>query len=214
MTRFFQTGICLFALLAVVAIADAGNWPRFRGPNGTGEVEDKNVPLTFDNTENMLWKTGFREWPFVADHLGRLSLFAIGLEGWQACWPLGVNTKDGTLRWQTEIPGSKGTIHERNSLASSTRATDGERIYSLFWDGKKIAMYARTISTASKSGSTTWATTKASTASAIRRGLGRQGDLRQRSGWQGRPGRADYESASRSGKPNARPIARVTPRHL
>ena len=53
-----------------------------------------------------------------------------------------VDTKDGSIRWQTAIPGSKGTIHKLNSLASSTPATDGERVYSLFWDGKKIAMYA------------------------------------------------------------------------
>ena len=31
-------------------------WDRFRGPNGTGTSDDKNVPLTFGANENLLWK--------------------------------------------------------------------------------------------------------------------------------------------------------------
>src|SRR5262245_60507702 len=31
-------------------------WDRFRGPNGAGTSEDKNVPLTFGARENVIWK--------------------------------------------------------------------------------------------------------------------------------------------------------------
>ena len=32
------------------------SWDRFRGPNGTGTSDDKDVPLTFGPTENVIWK--------------------------------------------------------------------------------------------------------------------------------------------------------------
>src|SRR5262245_16644469 len=42
-------------LLAGPTLAD--NWPRFRGPNGTGAAADKDVPLKWSAKENVLWKT-------------------------------------------------------------------------------------------------------------------------------------------------------------
>src|SRR4051794_12341094 len=32
-------------------------WARFRGPNGTGVAADKDVPVEFSDTKNVLWKT-------------------------------------------------------------------------------------------------------------------------------------------------------------
>ena len=146
MTRRFFTHSSLLALAALfvaAALSPAGNWPRFRGPNGTGEVDDKNVPLTFDDKDNMLWKTALpgigHSSPIVwGDALFLQSASKDGKDRWLIC----VDTKNGSIRWQTAVPGGKGTIHPLNSLASSTPATDGDRVYSLFWDGDKIALYA------------------------------------------------------------------------
>src|SRR5262249_32411667 len=33
----------------------AGNWPRFRGPNGTGVAADKDIPVSWTK-KNFLWK--------------------------------------------------------------------------------------------------------------------------------------------------------------
>ena len=146
MTRRTSTLLGLFALailLLTAALSQAGNWPRFRGPNGTGESDDKSIPITFSETENMLWKTALpgigHSSPIVwGDSLFLQSASPDGKDRWLIC----VDTKDGSIRWKTTIPGSKATIHKFNSFASSTSATDGERVYSVFWDGKKIAMYA------------------------------------------------------------------------
>ena len=34
----------------------SGDWPRFRGPNGSGINRDADVPLTWSNTENVRWR--------------------------------------------------------------------------------------------------------------------------------------------------------------
>ncbi len=32
-------------------------WPQFRGPGGQGRTSEKNLPLTWSDTENLVWKT-------------------------------------------------------------------------------------------------------------------------------------------------------------
>ena len=48
--------LCFGIALAVCGAAAASDWPRFRGPNGTGISTDKDVPLTWTDKENVLWK--------------------------------------------------------------------------------------------------------------------------------------------------------------
>lgn len=35
----------------------AENWPGWRGPRGDGTSSEKNVPVKWSGTENVLWKT-------------------------------------------------------------------------------------------------------------------------------------------------------------
>ena len=45
------------ALLAFTTLtAAAGDWPRFRGPNGTGVAADAKPPTTWSDTQNLKWK--------------------------------------------------------------------------------------------------------------------------------------------------------------
>jgi hypothetical protein len=34
------------------------DWPQFRGPNSSGKSEETKLPLTWDETKNIVWKTG------------------------------------------------------------------------------------------------------------------------------------------------------------
>jgi outer membrane protein assembly factor BamB len=44
--------------------------------------------------------------------------------------------------WTASVPGKPGRTHKKNTLASSTPAADGERIYAEFWDGESISLHA------------------------------------------------------------------------
>ncbi len=135
-------GLVLVALLACAPAAQADSWPRFRGPNGQGIAEKQNIPAKW-NKENILWKAALpgdgNSSPVVwDDHLFIQSASKDGKQRFLVC----LNAKTGEKRWTKTVGGHKETIHKKNSFASSTPATDGERVYVCFWDGTDVIMTA------------------------------------------------------------------------
>jgi outer membrane protein assembly factor BamB len=138
---------CLL-LITALAVLDAGfagaaNWPRFRGPNGTGVATDKDIPVKWDQQHGILWTIELpgpgNSSPIVWGQ--RLFTQAASKDGKERLL-LCVDVTDGKLLWSRAVPGSRATIHPKNTLASATPATDGQRVYAVFWDGKDIALVA------------------------------------------------------------------------
>lgn len=123
--------------------AEAGTWPRFRGPNGTGIAPDQSVPVRWTAQEGVLWKAALpgagNSSPVVWGK--RLFLQTATSDARQL---LCLDVKDGRLLWKKTVPGAVTWKHPRNSFASSTPATDGQRVYALFWDGEKTLLAAYT----------------------------------------------------------------------
>jgi outer membrane protein assembly factor BamB len=130
--------------LSLALPAVAADWTRFRGPNGSGVVPDPGVPLKWSATENVVWKVDVpgvgHSSPIVVK--GRVILESASRDGAQRmllCYDAGT----GQLKWTKTDPGQKvPTIHAKNSLASSTPTSDGERVFALFWDGRVVTLYA------------------------------------------------------------------------
>ncbi|MEO1996300.1 MAG: hypothetical protein ABGZ17_13610, partial [Planctomycetaceae bacterium] len=45
------------ALLFTAGVSAADEWPQFRGPDGQGHVHGPAIPVTWNATENIRWKT-------------------------------------------------------------------------------------------------------------------------------------------------------------
>ncbi len=132
-----------FGGLLTCAAANADNWPRFRGPNGTGASADKDVPIKWNEKEGVLWKTPIpgrgNSSPIIwGDRVFIQSSAADGTERWLFC----LNATSGEVLWKQSSAGKTAHTHDKNTLASSTPATDGERIYVVFWDGKDLLLNA------------------------------------------------------------------------
>jgi outer membrane protein assembly factor BamB len=128
------------AVILLAAAALAADWPRFRGPNGTGTASDKDVPVKWA-AENVLWKAPLpgkgHSSPIVAG--GRVFLqSATPKQRLLVC----LDAVKGDVLWQKAAPGGKGKTHDFNTMASSTPASDGQRVYTVFWDGKRVGLYA------------------------------------------------------------------------
>jgi len=48
-------GLLSAALLSLATTLQAANWPNWRGPENNGSSTEKNLPITFSKTENVLW---------------------------------------------------------------------------------------------------------------------------------------------------------------
>ena len=57
-------------------------------------------------------------------------------------WSMCLDAKTGKELWTKKVPGKIGKTHPKSSLASATPCSDGERVYCVFWDGKKVGLYA------------------------------------------------------------------------
>src|SRR5262245_35580752 len=138
----FRNGLYGLACLALGAtLTWADNWPRFRGPNGTGVCDDKEIPVRFSAKDGVLWKVappgkgnsspvvwGKRVFVHTATNTERILL----------C----LDADTGQTLWKRTVPGAKGKINERNTLASATPATDGQVVVNTFWDGKGLVLAA------------------------------------------------------------------------
>jgi outer membrane protein assembly factor BamB len=134
--------IAFVSFLSFADFSQAGDWPRFRGPNGTGIANDKEVPVKWTN-ENILWKTALpglgHSSPIV--HSGRVLLESADADGKER-WLLCLDAAKGEILWKTPSPGERAKKHNLNSFASSTPTCDGQRVYAAFWDGKHIHLGA------------------------------------------------------------------------
>ncbi len=132
----------LYALAAGLAVLlmTGADWTRFRGPNGTGTSTDKDIPVAWTE-KDILWKTPLpgtgHSSPIVLK--GKIFLLtATKKERMLVC----LDADSGKELWSKAAPGGTGRTHPKSSLASSTPCSDGEQVYCVFWDGKRVELFA------------------------------------------------------------------------
>jgi outer membrane protein assembly factor BamB len=134
---------------ALLANCHAENWTRFRGPNGTGVSESKNIPLEWDNETNVKWTVdlpgkGSSSPVVFEDRIFLTAYTGYGLDRENPGNPadlkrhlLCYDRNMGTERWRTTVDSEheedpyKGFICD-HGYASSTPATDGQQVFVLF----------------------------------------------------------------------------------
>ena len=120
--------------LIPVAGEGARYWTRWRGPSGQGQVAGTGYVDTWSSTTNVKWKVHVlgrgHSSPIVwKDHLFLTTADDSGLK----ISLLAYRRSTGTLLWQANVPATHAEhIYAKNSYASSTPTTDGQRVYASF----------------------------------------------------------------------------------
>ena len=139
-----QKLVIIFALSVFSAYAFAQEpeqWARFHGPNGQGISTATGLPTHWSATENIAWHTPIpgTGWssPIIWDnHIFLTSTTDHGKE----CRLIALDRKTGKILWNklvfTQEPQNK---HDRNSFATPTPVTDGQRVYAVFGSGGFVA---------------------------------------------------------------------------
>ena len=151
------------------AAAESGNWPQFRGPGGRSIApDDPHLPETWSATDNVAWRApipglGWSSPIVWGDRVFVTSVVADedyesprpglyvpdtgvdippGLQPGTHYWMVFcLDLATGRALWERtahEGPAAS-SIHPKNSFASATPVTDGERVYALFGD---VGLYA------------------------------------------------------------------------
>jgi len=131
--------VCLGLLLPSVA---AGNWPRFRGPTGQGTSTEKGLPISWSVESNIVWKVAIpgEGWssPIVwSNHV----FVTTATENGTKCRVMALDRTSGRILWDRVVLEQVPLRKEgKNSYATPTPCTDGDRVYAVFGDGSVVAL--------------------------------------------------------------------------
>lgn len=134
-----MTSLAIAFLAARLAAAE--DWPQFRGRDTRGVSAETGLPLRWSATDNVAWKAAIpgESWssPIV---WGNQVFLTTATEAGESCRVLSLDRRTGKILWDKEAfrqaPGKK---EGRNTYATPTPATDGERVYVCFGDGSFAA---------------------------------------------------------------------------
>lgn len=134
--------VCSLVVLCVSTVARAEDWPRFRGPTGQGVSTEQKVPTEWAADKNVAWKTPIpgEGWssPIV---WGDRVFVTCATDAGRSCHVICLNASNGQIVWDREVFQQELRRKEgKNSYATPTPVTDGERVYAFFGSGSAAAV--------------------------------------------------------------------------
>lgn len=136
--------------------ASVDSWPQFRGAQSDGVAEDGALPDTWSKTENVVWKSAIPGVGWSSPIVWGNRIFLTSVASTKAIEPprkglyfggerpaptdehrwlvYAVDFKTGKVLWEREVHRGIPQFqrHLKNSYASETPVTDGERLYAYF----------------------------------------------------------------------------------
>jgi outer membrane protein assembly factor BamB len=164
--------VCVIAglmLLTMAGVSATDQWPQFRGLLAGVAADDATLPDVWSETQNVVWKAsipglGWSSPVVWEDHILLTSAISTGQEAAPAKglydpgdehgkmkssspqhWVVyDVDFKTGKVRWERELRNAVPAItkHVKNSYASETPVTDGERVYVYFGSIGLVASFS------------------------------------------------------------------------
>lgn len=132
----------VIAALCLAATAAGEEWNRFRGPNGTGLGDARNLPAE--------WAPRDIEWSVELPGPGHSSPVFWGNwlflncstpEG-DAALTVALDADAGRVLWRKAFRGGGFVLHRNNTFASSTPATDARHVYVAHQAGDELTLHA------------------------------------------------------------------------
>jgi outer membrane protein assembly factor BamB len=121
--------IAALIFLGALGTADAQEWTRFRGPNGSGLGVAPNLPETFSE-KDYNWKVELPGAGHSSPVIWGDRIFITGNPKGTTKRVLScMSAKDGKTLWQKEYETAGYHLHSDNNYAASSPAVDSERVY-------------------------------------------------------------------------------------
>src|SRR5271154_6372879 len=153
--RLFLRVLSAFAVIFFVcSVASAGDWPQWRGPEGTGVSRETNLPTNWNSQRGIVWHTEIPDWGdstpaisgdaiFVTTHHDDdLLLLKISKANGRVQWTRTVGTgtvKRAPIKAKSDEERKETKFHPLHNLASPSPVTDGKRVVVHFGNGDLAA---------------------------------------------------------------------------
>ena len=131
---------CLFLgfVLAGLSIAQAGNWPHWRGPYFNGSTDEKNLPSDWSRTEGIAWSVDLAGCSGATPIIWADRVFLSGVDSARdTLLAMCFDRTDGKLLWQHDV--AKGIRRDRRSTyAAGSAVTDGKIAVFFYGNGELV----------------------------------------------------------------------------
>jgi len=119
----------------------APDWPRFRGPNGSGVADGQPLPAEFGPERNLIWKAAVPP-GYSSPVIAGKRIFLTAAEG-GVLITLALDRATGTTLWRREVRSARSEkLHKLNHAAAASAATDGRKVFVFFGDFGLLAYTA------------------------------------------------------------------------
>ena len=148
----FTRPILILAWFLNSSLLPGQDWPEFRGPTAQGHSDAGDLPLTWNESANVVWKVPIpgQGWSSPVMRDGRIWLTTGTSEGdspqaRHSLRALGLDFVTGRLLHDVEVFTLEGppSLHTKNSSASPTPILEKDRVYVHFGDFGTAALDSR-----------------------------------------------------------------------
>ncbi|GMQ80476.1 MAG: PQQ-binding-like beta-propeller repeat protein [Planctomycetia bacterium] len=124
--------------------ARAANWPQWRGPGADGICAETGIPTEWSRDEHVVWRTAVPGLGHSSPIVWNGTVFlTTSFPDQQQRALVRVDAATGRILWQrVVVTAPLEHIHKENSYASSTPATDGQRVYTSFAADGRVNLQA------------------------------------------------------------------------
>ena len=137
-----KLAVVLTLVLCLYSHASAQEWTRFRGPNGQGHSNAKNVPVKWTQSD-YLWTADLPGTGHSSPVIWGDKLFITCCDQKQAkASVLALSTADGKTLWKKDYQLADSRMNALNSYAASTPAVDKDRIFVIWPTPNELTVIA------------------------------------------------------------------------
>ncbi len=130
-------GLAVSLSIGVVPV-HADNWPGWRGPTDQGITQEKDLPVQWSTSENVVWKVPLQGAGVSSPVVWEDRIFLTASDGRRndQLHVLCFHRKDGRQLWHVKLFGTAPTnLYPPGGMAVPTPVTDGKSLYVLFGTG-------------------------------------------------------------------------------
>ena len=117
----------LVVFLLSLSVANAQNWPQWRGPSLNGVSAEKNLPVKWTTEENVVWKVSMPGFSGSTPIVWRDRIFLNVAEG-DNLFLWSVDKTKGQVLWKQPLGAGNVKMRKQN-MSSPSPVTDGRAVY-------------------------------------------------------------------------------------